>query len=265
MSFLYQHLNSVDARGVVAWTERHLHCLFCARPMRDLGELTRHMRYSPSPGITLPETVDEELVHVWRCQFCGWWAARSPYLNTGGHLMMDVGYGALRAFDPADISVPIEALRAHLMLRPEDTMTMHPKRVEELVGSIFSDFGYRTRVTAYHADGGIDSYLEDDQGLVGVQVKRTKNPIEIEQVNSLTGALFVNDCTSGVFVTTSRFRRGAKNIASKARARGLPIELYDGSRLLDALEIAQLGRQFEPEDPANPWMSCEFTEYYKER
>lgn len=96
-------------------------------------------------------------------------------------------------------------------------------------------------MTAYHADGGIDAYLDGNSGLVGVQVKRTKNPIEIEQVNSLTGALLVNDCTSGVFVTTSRFRRGAKNVASKARARGLPIELYDGSRLLQALEVAQLG------------------------
>ena len=54
-------------------------------------------------------------------------------------------------------------------------------------------------------------------------------------------------------------------IASKARARGIPIELYDGDRLLEALEIAQLGGSFDPEDPKNPWMRCEFWEYYKER
>ena len=53
-------------------------------------------------------------------------------------------------------------------------------------------------------------------------------------------------------------------MASKARARGLPIELYDGSRLLQALEVAQLGASFDPEDPANPWMHCEFKEYYKD-
>jgi restriction system protein len=141
------------------------------------------------------------------------------------------------------------------MLRPDETLMLHPQRLEDVVGSIFGDFGYRSRVTAYHADGGIDAYLDGNNGLVGVQVKRTKNPIEIEQVNSLTGALLVNDCTSGVFVTTSRFPRGAKNVASKARARGLPIKLYDGSRLLQALEVAQLGASFDPEDPANPWMA----------
>ncbi|WP_353019021.1 restriction endonuclease [Mesorhizobium sp. M0999] len=85
------------------------------------------------------------------------------------------------------------------MLRPEDALKLHPKRLEDIVGSIFGDFGYRPWVTAYRADGGIDVYLDSDQGLVGIQVKRTKNPIEIEQVNSLTGALLVNDCTSGVF------------------------------------------------------------------
>jgi restriction system protein len=162
--------------------------------------------------------------------------------------MMEVGYGALRTFDPTDIAAPIEALRAHLMLRPDETLTLHPQRLEDVVGSIFGDFGYRARVTAYHGDGGIDAYLDGKDGLVGVQVKRTKNPIEIEQVNSLTGALLVNDCASGVFVTTSRFRRGAKNVASKARARDLPIELYDGSRFLQALEVAQLGASFDPED-----------------
>ena len=177
--------------------------------------------------------------------------------------MMEVGYGALRTFNPTDISAPIEALRAHLMLHPDEMLKLHPQRLEDVVGSIFADFGYRSRVTAYRGDGGIDVYLEDEEGLVGVQVKRTKNPIEIEQVNSLTGALFVNDCSSGVFVTTSRFRRGATNVAGKARARGLPIELYDGARLLDALEIAQLGVAFDPEDPGNPWMRCEFREYYK--
>lgn len=265
MSFLYEDLNSTEAKGVVSWVERRRVCLFCTRPMRDLGELTRHMRYTTADGGPPSEEIDEELVQAWRCYFCGWWAAKSPYLNSGGHVMIEVGYGALRAFDPTDISAPIEALRAHLMLRPDETLKLHPRRLEDVVGSIFADFGYRARVTAYSGDGGIDAYLDGNEGLVGVQVKRTKNPIEVEQVNSLTGALFVNDCSSGVFVTTSRFRRGAKNVAGKARARGIPIELYDGGRLLDALEVAQLGAAFEPEDPANPWMRCEFKDYYKER
>ncbi|ESZ24343.1 restriction endonuclease [Mesorhizobium sp. L2C067A000] len=265
MSYLYEALNSVNAKAVTGWVERFSTCLFCSRPMRNLGELTRKMRYSAAPGTPSSQDADEEEVTVWRCPYCGWWAAKSPYLNTGGHIMMEVGYGALRTFDPVDLAAPIEASRAHLMLRPEDALKLHPKRLEDIVGSIFGDFGYRPRVTAYRADGGIDVYLDSDQGLVGIQVKRTKNPIEIEQVNSLTGALLVNDCTSGVFVTTSRFRRGAMHVAGKALVRGLPIELYDGRRLLEVLEVAQLAAPFDPGNPGNPWMSREFKEYYKER
>ncbi|MER8492524.1 restriction endonuclease [Mesorhizobium australicum] len=100
---------------------------------------------------------------------------------------------------------------------------MRPKRLEDIVGSIFGDFGYRPQVTAYCADGGIDVYLDSDQGLVGIQVKRSKNPIEIKQVNSLTGALLVNDCASGVFVTTSPFRRSCEagsGQSTRARASG---------------------------------------------
>ncbi|RWG22568.1 MAG: restriction endonuclease [Mesorhizobium sp.] len=261
MSYLYDSLNSDNAKAVTGWIERFSTCLFCSRAMSNLGELTRKMRYSIALDMPPSQEADEEAVTVWRCPYCGWWAAKSPYLNTGGHIMAEVGYGALRAFDPADVAAPIEASRAHLMLRPEDALKLHPQRLEDIVGSIFRDFGYRTRVTAYRADGGIDVYLDSDQGLVGVQVKRTKNPIEIEQVSSLTGALLVNDCTSGIFVTTSRFRRGARQVAGKARVRGLPVELYDGQRLLKALEIAQL---FDPEDLGNPWMRCVFKEYYKE-
>ena len=177
--------------------------------------------------------------------------------------MREVGYGQLRVLDPADLSEPVEALRAHLLLEKDDLLDVHPRKFEELVGSIFQDFGYRARVTAYSGDGGIDVYLDGEPGLVGVQIKRSKNPIEVEQISALTGALFLNDCTSGIFVTTSRFRRGARDAAGKARVRGLPIELWDAMRVLDALEVAQMVAPFDPENPSNPWMTCEFKEYYK--
>lgn len=103
--------------------------------MRDHGQITRHMLYTNTPDSPASKTADEELVRVWRCHFCGWWAAQGPYSNTGGHIMMEVGYGALRPLDPTDISAPINALRAHLMLRPDETLMLHPQRLEDVSGA----------------------------------------------------------------------------------------------------------------------------------
>lgn len=256
--WLYADVAETAARQVVYDAERRLACRYCSGQLETHRDLTRTITY---PGFS----PDEETLDVFRCPRCGWWAAKSPYLNTGGHIMMEVGYGELRRLDLNDLAEPISAIRGHLMLKPGEIAELHPRKLEDVVGSIFSDFGYRARVTAYSADGGIDVYLDaPGDGLVGVQVKRTKRPIEIEQVNSLTGALFVNDCTSGVFVTTSRFRSGVRKVVQKAGERGLPIELYDAKRLFEALEIAQTAAAFEPVDPAAPWMTCVFPSYYKD-
>jgi len=96
-----------------------------------------------------------------------------------------------------------------------------------------------------------------------VQVKRWKHAIKVEQINALTGALLIHDCTAGVFVTTSEYQRGAVVAAQKASARGFPIELYDASRLYDALQIAQAKREMRADDPEAPWMTCMFPDYYK--
>ncbi|MBF4333252.1 restriction endonuclease, partial [Vibrio anguillarum] len=132
----------------------------------------------------------------------------------------------------------------------QDRFKVHPKKFEEVVASIFRDIGYSTRVTSYTADGGIDVYMDGpDDKLIGVQVKRTKNKIELEQINSLAGALFIKGCIEGVFVTTSEYRRGAVQTAKAATAKGLPIELYDSKRLLDALQIVQSSKIIDPRDP----------------
>lgn len=261
MAFEYDGLRSDNARSVVAWAWQFKTCLYCTWPMRDLGEVDRLVDYDGAGNDLSRETVE---VHI--CPRCGWWAAKSPYINTGGHIMAEVGYGALKVLDVTDVSAPVDEVRSHLVLKPEDFARIDPKLLEDVVGSIFRSFGYHVRVTSYRADGGIDAYLDgSDDTLVGVQVKRVSRAVEIEQINALTGALFVNDCSAGVFVTTSRFRSGVYKVAGKARARGLPIELFDSARLYGALQIAQLGQVREPDDPKAPWMSCHFKESYKEQ
>ena len=89
-------------------------------------------------------------------------------------------------------------------------------------------------------DRGIDVYLDGpDESLIGVQVKRWRGAISVEQMTALTGALVVNDCTKGIFVTTSRFRRGAVEFAARSSLRGYPIELVDATKFYQTLKIAQ--------------------------
>lgn len=82
----------------------------------------------------------------------------------------------------------------------------HPKLFEDVVCSVFRDFGWNARVTACSGDDGIDVVLDgESDSTVGVQVKRYKKEkkIEAEQIRSLAGALLVNGHTKGIFVTTS--------------------------------------------------------------
>ena len=45
--------------------------------------------------------------------------------------------------------------------------------------------------------------------------------------------------TKGIFVTTTKYRNGAKNTAKKFKSIGIPIELVDAEKFLSALGIAQ--------------------------
>ncbi|MNN55387.1 hypothetical protein D3C81_1702600 [compost metagenome] len=46
--------------------------------------------------------------------------------------------------------------------------------------------------------------------------------------------------TKGAFVTTSTFQSGGREVVRAASARGLALELIDGTQFLSSLRIAQL-------------------------
>ncbi len=120
--------------------------------------------------------------------------------------------GCLKELDLTDVSVPLDDVRQYLLAKKDSVYEAHPKLFEDVVCSVFKDFGWDARVTAYSGDDGIDVVLDGHaDNTVGVQVKRYKkqNKIEAEQIRSLAGALVVNGHTRGVFVTTSSFRKGA--------------------------------------------------------
>ncbi|WP_442909290.1 restriction endonuclease [Ideonella sp. BN130291] len=110
-------------------------------------------------------------------------------------------------------------------------------------------FGYRAEATAYTSDGGIDVVLEDSAGeRIGVQVKRQKRSIEVEQIRAFLGALVLGGYARGVFVSSSRFSQASTGAARKSTESVLPIDLVDADRFFDMLGYAQLHRPARLED-----------------
>jgi len=182
------------------------------------------------------------------CETCGWWCRneRSRTIDFDGfdesgivrHFYSMAGACAqLKNLDLSDITIPLDEMHAYLIARYKDRFDVDPRRLEELVASVFKNYGYESEATAFQNDGGIDVILSQGDNKIGVQVKRYKNRIEAEQIRSLAGSLMLGDITAGMFVTTSKFRSGAYKAAKGFAARGCPIELIDASRFYDALKI----------------------------
>jgi restriction system protein len=191
------------------------------------------------------------------CPVCGWWLIDKQFIFSTKCQTWHSNFGAsgaLKLLDLANIQTPMAEVRNYLVARYEDRLSIDPLKFEQVVGSVFASIGYKARVTAATNDGGIDVILSDDAGTsVGVQVKRHKGKIKVEQIRSLLSAMVLNGHTHGVFVTTSTFQRGAYSCAERAKQHGALIELMDADRFLDLLKIAQV-RDFEEKAQTNRWL-----------
>lgn len=210
-------------------------CIYCRIPLLRL------------PAACFTKEEKRLFVQLAVCVQCGWWSVYRVHQNdhprTAG---LAEGYsgsvGCLMPLDMTDISLPMDELRKYLCAKGDSIFDLHPRKLEETVCSIFNDLGWRARATAYSGDNGIDVILDDCDGTtIGIQVKRYKKErrIEAEQIRSLAGALMQGGHTRGIFVTTSNYRRGAKETAQDLAAVGLPIELINAERFLKMLGIAQ--------------------------
>jgi len=120
---------------------------------------------------------------------------------------------------------------------------VNPRVFEETVASVFRDLGYHTRITGYSHDDGIDVVMDGPDGhLTGVQVKRWKNSVKVEQIRAFAGALILGGMTKGMFVTTGGFQSGVSGTAARFTSKGIPIELLNAERFYQALRIAQINR-----------------------
>ncbi len=192
----------------------------------------------------LIEEPEERAVYLHTCSLCGWWyVSKEIYLRTKNQFWLAT-FGAvasLKKLDLVDIRLPLDEVRQYLFYNPKCRYNIHPRLFEEVVASVFSNYGFKAEVTAYSADGGIDVILHNNMNqIVVVQVKRSKNSIKISSIREFLGAMLVNGYTSGIFLTTSRFQAGVNETVHAASSKGLEITLIDGEKFLKALQIAQL-------------------------
>lgn len=129
-------------------------------------------------------------------------------------------------------------------------LKLSPSGFEELVIRLLDRMGYGRAGSAQRtppsSDGGIDGIISQDPlGLdrIYIQAKRyTDVPVDRPAIHAFAGALLGKQGDRGVFITTSRFTKGAQEEADRINAR---IELIDGGRLAELLVRYGVGVQPE--------------------
>jgi len=256
----YHDRSSQPPRGVrLQW------CLYCESPVKFLAKQSVP---KPDPWIRrenkgLDRSPDWEWSAapekwVTACPACGWWAVshherQEVGLDVYGRIYRAAG--VLRSLAVSDISIPLDELSRYLVAKNSARFLIHPKRYEDIVAGVFRDTGYRVRVSSYSYDDGIDIFVFDGDAndVVGVQVKRYRASIVAEQIREFAGSLILNGLTRGVYVTTSKFSRGATKTAARFSQGGLAIQLWDAMTFYDKLRLTPRTQYEDPDDPSAPF------------
>ncbi len=175
------------------------------------------------------------------CNKCGWWRIQKDVsISAEAWQIWQFFFGIsgiLKQLDIENIDTPLDETSKYLLAKYESRFSINPRLFEEVTASVFRNLGYNTLVTGYSNDGGIDVIMENNSKYIGVQVKRYKNKIKVDQIRELTGALFINNIPNGIFVTTSDFQKGAHKTSTLSSNNGIPIELINAKRFYEILKL----------------------------
>lgn len=118
-----------------------------------------------------------------------------------------------------------------------------PARFEGIVVELCVRLGLARygKVTCRTGDGGIDGALYEDRiglGVIYLQAKRWNKPVGRPEIQKFAGALMGKGANRGVFLTTSRFTRGAIEYSDGLQPR---LSLIDGPTLVELMYEYDLG------------------------
>ena len=110
------------------------------------------------------------------------------------------------------------------------------KKFESLLGEYYRRKEFRVREHLRGgADGGVDLWLDSDDGLYLVQCKQWRSQkVGVAVVRELYGVMAAEGASGGAVVTSGSFTADAE-----AFARGKPIDLIDGATLEKMIEEVQ--------------------------
>jgi restriction system protein len=115
---------------------------------------------------------------------------------------------------------------AYFSRHPELLFSLHPRRFEELVASIFRSNGFDVELTPESRDGGVDIFAVRRDGFSGgmlhlIECKRYQplNKVGIGTVQRLLGVVDHHRATKGLVITTSSFSSDAIEFATQSKFR----------------------------------------------
>lgn len=118
----------------------------------------------------------------------------------------------------------------------ERVQAMHNADFERLIVKLMLGLGYGAGGLGKRAggsgDGAIDGIIEDVLGLDMIYLQAKKygqdSPIGPDKIREFAGAMDAHGITKGVFVTTSRYTKAAREYAERSHKR---LRLIDGNKL----------------------------------
>lgn len=134
-------------------------------------------------------------------------------------------------------------------------LSKNPLEFEKLVVQLLQKMGYGGEikdsglVTKASNDGGIDGIIKEDVlglGRIHIQAKRyaKDNSVGRAEIQGFVGALAVAQSNKGVFITTSRYSKGALEYAENLNG-ATTLVLIDGNKLAEYMYDFGLGMQVE--------------------
>jgi restriction system protein len=95
-------------------------------------------------------------------------------------------------------------------------------RLEILAAGYFERLGFRSRLTRFGADGGVDIELIAEGGsepTIIVQCKSwSKTPVGVKEARELRGVMAHRDIPEGILVTSGRFSLEAREFAKSTNS-----------------------------------------------
>jgi restriction system protein len=200
---------------------------------------------------------------------CGWWTVQDRETPDAHNLYAPVEWvfcwnGVLRRLPLNDPGTSLDAVRSAIAKHPEVIDEVSPRRMEDLVGAVLTDFypGSRCKHCGKSGDGGIDLLMVIGDTPFAVQVKHRQRTDKAESVHYVThfiGAIVLKGIPNAIFVSTAdHFSKHAQAAADQVLKTGHvgKFMLIARDPFLEMLEATSKHLEATLTHLKDPWKRC---------